>query len=187
MKPLLLAPEILVGLIVNMVVIGALLPKQRAAAFNAIFRTSVSLISRPQDWRTDLNHYKLYRRRWRHKMSETDSRGQTITYEVVESQSQTLFRRAIAHKNLPFGGTWTWSIEPHDGGGCSVQILGDGDIHNPVFRVVSRVINGLYRHYRQVPRDARQRGEAAKCGCAFFDVRGESAATKRACRCTSLI
>jgi hypothetical protein len=47
MKPLLLAPAILVGLIVNMVVNGALLPKQRAAAFNAIFRTSVSLISRP--------------------------------------------------------------------------------------------------------------------------------------------
>ena len=191
MKPFLLALAILVVLIVAIVVIGALLPKhhvaQRTAAFNATSEQVFRLISGPQDWRTDLSEYKFYDDAGRHMISETDKRGQRITYEVVESQSPTSFRRAIADKNLPFGGTWTWSIEPHDGGGCSVQILGDGDIHNPVFRVVSRVINGLYRHYRQVPRDARQRGEAAKCGCAFFDVRGESAATKRACRCTSLI
>jgi hypothetical protein len=148
MKPFLLALAILVVLIVAIVVIGALLPKhhvaQRTAAFNATSEQVFRLISGPQDWRTDLSEYKFYDDAGRHMISETDKRGQRITYEVVESQSPTSFRRAIADKNLPFGGTWTWSIEAHHGG-CAVKIEEDGDVYNPVFRFVSRLLMGHTR------------------------------------------
>src|SRR5438270_13633600 len=104
MRPFLLALAILVVLIATVVVIGALLPKhhnaQRTAAFNATPEQVFLLISGPQDWRTDLREYKRYDNAGRQIIEETDKRGQTITYEVVESRSPTLFRRALANKNL---------------------------------------------------------------------------------------
>ena len=47
----------------------------------------------------------------------------------------------IADEDLPFGGTWTYRLEP-DGGGTRVTITEDGEVYNPVFRFVSRFVMG---------------------------------------------
>jgi hypothetical protein len=148
MKFFLLALGLLFLLIAAIVVIGALLPKhhivQRSALVNATPEQVFRLISGPQQWRTDLNQYKFYDEAGHHMLKETDKHGQTITYEVVESQPPTLLRRTIADKNLPFGGSWTWDIQPQSAG-CSVNITEEGDVYNPVFRFVSRFVIGHTR------------------------------------------
>jgi hypothetical protein len=145
MKLLLFALGLIILLVAVVVFIGALLPKhhivQRTRFFDATPDQVFRLISGPQEWRTDLKDYKLYDEFGRHMARETDKHGQTITYEVIESRSPTLLKRTIADKNLPFGGSWAWSIQPKDAGSL-MSITEDGEVYNPVFRFVSQFIIG---------------------------------------------
>ena len=47
----------------------------------------------------------------------------------------------IVDDDLPFGGTWTYRLAAA-GEGTEVTITEDGEIYNPVFRVVSRFFIG---------------------------------------------
>src|SRR5579872_4608557 len=139
---------VLVISIVAMVLIGAILPKHHVATRTAEFAVPpdriFALIAGPQDWRTDLKEYKFFDEGGRHFERETDSHGQRITYEITQSQPPVFLKRTIADKNLPFGGSWTWNIQPTSEG-CSVTITEDGEVYNPVFRFVSTVLIGHTR------------------------------------------
>jgi hypothetical protein len=47
----------------------------------------------------------------------------------------------IADKDLPYGGQWTYELEPQ-GLQTALRITEDGEIYNPVFRFVSRFVMG---------------------------------------------
>jgi len=164
MRILLIVLGGLVCVIVAIVVVGALLPKSHSASRTAIIKTTpeqvFALISGPQDWRTDLKEYKFFDENGRHMQREIDKHGQTITYEIVQSQPPTLRKTTIADKNLPFGGSWTWNIQPQSDE-CAVTITEDGEVYNPVFRFVSRFILG---HTRTIDNYLAMLAEAAKRG-----------------------
>ena len=42
---------------------------------------------------------------------------------------------------LPYGGTWTFSLEPGDSA-CVLTLTEDGEVYNVIFRFVSRFIMG---------------------------------------------
>jgi len=161
-KILFIVLGVIVFAIVAVVVVGALLPKSHMASRTAIIRATpeqvFALISGPQDWRADLKEYKFFDESGRHMQRETDKHGQTITYEIVQSQPPTLRKNTIADKNLPFGGSWTWNIKPQSDG-CAVTITEDGEVYNPVFRFVSRFIMG---HTRTIDNYLAMLGNAAK-------------------------
>jgi len=148
MKILLIILCGLVCVIIAVVIVGALLPKTHMASRTTIIKATpeqvFALISGPQDWRTDLKEYKFFDEDGRHMQRETGKHGQTITYEIVQSQPPMLRKTTIADKNLPFGGSWTWSIQQQSDG-CAVTITEDGEVYNPVFRFVSRFILGYTR------------------------------------------
>ena len=148
MKFLLIAVAILVISIIAIVAIGAMLPQRhtatRTAALNATPEQVFALISGSQDWRTDLKSYSFFEENGRRMVREIDKHGQTINYEIVQSQPPTLLKRTIADKQLPFGGSWTWSIQPRSEG-CSLTITEDGEVYNPVFRFVSKFLMGHTR------------------------------------------
>jgi hypothetical protein len=148
MKLLLILLGVVVATITLIVVVGALLPKRHVAARTVKLRATPAdvfrLISGPQDWRTDLREYKFFDQENHHMVRETDTHGQTMTYEIVESRPPTLVKRTIADKSLPFGGSWTWNIQPA-GQGSSVTITEDGEVYNPIFRFVSRFVMGHTR------------------------------------------
>ncbi|HWY67824.1 MAG TPA: SRPBCC family protein [Terriglobales bacterium] len=148
MKILFIVLGVIIFAIAAVVVVGALLPKSHTASRTAIIKATpeqvFALISGPQDWRTDLKEYKFFDESGRHMQRDTDKHGQTITYEIVQSQPPTLRKTTIADKNLPFGGSWTWNIQP-ESDGCAVTITEDGEVYNPVFRFVSRFIMGHTR------------------------------------------
>jgi len=145
MKMALILLGVVVGVIALIVVIGALLPTKHVAVRTVTLRAAPDnvfrLISGPQDWRTDLKECKFFDQDGHHMIRETDKPGQTITYEVVQSQAPTLWKRTIADKSLPFGGSWTWNIHPASEG-SSVTIIEDGEVYNPIFRFVSRFVIG---------------------------------------------
>ena len=148
MKIALIVLVALVASVILIVAIGAMLPKQHTASRTVELRATAeqvfALISGQQEWRTDLKEYKFFDEGNRHMVRETDKQGQTITYEIVQSQPPSLLKRTIADKNLPFGGSWTWKIQPQ-GKSSTVTITEDGEVYNPVFRFVSKFIMGHTR------------------------------------------
>jgi len=146
MKWLLIIAVSLAGLLIVVVVIGALLPRKhhvsRTISLHQPAETVWSLISGPPTWRADVQNYQELppsegRRTWR----ETDKHGQTITYEVVESAPPRRLVTRIADPKLPFGGIWTYEIVPGDRA-CTLTITEDGEVYNPLFRFVSRFVIG---------------------------------------------
>jgi hypothetical protein len=49
----------------------------------------------------------------------------------------------IADERLPFGGTWTWELEPNDGG-TRLSITADGFVRPALFRVMARFVFGYH-------------------------------------------
>jgi Polyketide cyclase / dehydrase and lipid transport len=146
MKWLLIIVLLLAGILVLIIVIGALLPQKHRVARTITLQQPVevvwNLISGPPNWRPDVRGYEELpqhegRRIWR----ETDKHGQTITFEAIESFPPRRLVTRIADPNLPFGGTWTYDLVPRESS-CLLTITEDGEVYNPLFRFISRFIMG---------------------------------------------
>ncbi|MFI9329206.1 SRPBCC domain-containing protein [Kitasatospora sp. NPDC052868] len=74
--------------------------------------------------------------RWR----EYDRHGHT-TYEVVESEAPHRLVTGIADQDLPYGGTWTYTLTPA-GQGCTLTVTERGEVYRPVYRAVSHYVLG---------------------------------------------
>jgi uncharacterized protein YndB with AHSA1/START domain len=146
MKWILIIALIIAVPLILVVVTGAMLPKNHTVSLTTTLRqppeTVWSLISGPPTWRPDVRSYEELAPRNGHRMwRETDKRGQSITYEAIESASPRRLVTRIADPKLPFGGTWTYEITP-TAEGCSLTITENGEVYNPVFRFVSRFMMG---------------------------------------------
>lgn len=146
MKVLLIVVGCIVLLVVCVIVIGLLLPKShtasRAAAYHATPERLFALIAGPQDWRPDVLRYEVVPDpAGRELVRETVRDNETITYEILNRKPQESISRRIATQNLPYSGTWTYTLQPV-GATTIVRITENGDVYNPIFRFVSRVIIG---------------------------------------------
>ncbi len=74
---------------------------------------------------------------------QTDAEDQTLPLEVVESVSQRLLVMQIADERLPFTGRWMYEVEPA-GAGSRVVIVEEGEIFNPIFRLLARYFMGYH-------------------------------------------
>lgn len=149
MKYFLVAIAILVGIILLVVVIGALLPEKHTATAEASFRQSPSAV-----WQAITDYTKFPE--WRGTVSrvqplapvngnpswiEFDSHNSAIPYEIIESTPPQRLVTRIADPKLPFGGTWTFEITPI-GAGSTLRITENGQVHNVIFRFMSRFVFG---------------------------------------------
>jgi hypothetical protein len=75
--------------------------------------------------------------RWR----EFDRHG-NIAYEITEADPPKRLITRITDTGLPFGGTWTWTLEPQADGTTSVSVTENGQVYNILFRVISRFVIG---------------------------------------------
>jgi len=146
MKIVLAVSGCILLLIMCVVVIGLRLPKahtvSRAAAYKTTPDTLFALIAGPQNWRPDIIRYEVVPdSTGRELTQETTRSGETVTYELLDRKPPESIKRRIASPNLPYAGTWSYSLQPH-AGGAIVRITEDGEVYNPVFRFVSRFIVG---------------------------------------------
>lgn len=146
MKWLLAVLIILVLPILIVVIVGAVLPKAhtatRSLALNQSPDAVYALISGTPTWRSNIRSYEPVgkidgNQSWR----EVDQHHHAITYEEVEATPPTRRVTRIADKNLPFGGTWAYEIQP-SANGCTLRITENGEVYNVVFRFISRYFMG---------------------------------------------
>lgn len=150
MKWLLIAAPILVGLAAAIATVGLgglLLPVKhtasRAARFAAPPQTIWAIMTdfpNHPSWRPglktiardpDISGHQVWR--------ETDKHGNSIPMEMVTLDPPRRLVSRIADPKLPFGGTWAIDLTP-SGEGTQVRITEDGEVYNPAFRYVSRII-----------------------------------------------
>jgi hypothetical protein len=161
MRIVLIAAAGIVLLILVVLVTGSLLPKRHVASRSASYRATpehlFSLIAGPQNWRPDVLRYEAVPdANGRELMRETTRGGEIITYELLDRVPARSLKRRIATENLPYSGTWTYSLQPN-GEGTVVRITEDGQVYNPVFRFMSRFVLG---HTRAMDSYLRALGKA---------------------------
>src|SRR5580692_6321432 len=90
MKIALLCIAAIIVLIAGVALIGAMLPQRHVASRSALFHASperlFALISGAQDWRPDVRSCELLTQDGRSYQREISQRGETILYEIVQSQ-----------------------------------------------------------------------------------------------------
>ena len=152
MKWLLIIVAVVVALVMIVYVIGALMPVKHSASRAARFKQKPETIfAAITDWRafpTWRPELKDVRERQggegRASWVEVSREGE-IAMEVVESDAprRLVGRIADPERKLPFGGTWTYVIEPApDGADCTLTITEDGEVYPPPFRFMSRYVFG---------------------------------------------
>jgi hypothetical protein len=139
----------LIGVVAVVVMVGTMLPVKHVASRRARYHQHPELvwaaIDGRQDWRPGFGSYEaLPPRDGHHVWREVDIHGQAITYERVEADPPRRLVTRIADTNLPFGGGWTYEIEPLPDG-AAVRITERGEVYNPIFRFVSRFVIGHTR------------------------------------------
>jgi len=65
----------------------------------------------------------------------------SILYVVDDAVPLQRLVTRIADPSLPFGGRWTFELTP-SGAGTVLRITEDGEVYNPVFRFMSKVVFG---------------------------------------------
>ena len=130
------------------VVIGYSLPQAHSASRNvtvamppdALYALLVD-VDRYQSWRPGVKSLQRHPDRegkpaWTEEMS-----GMKIPLHFERMERPSLLVSRIADPSLPFGGTWTYRIQPAPGG-SALTITEDGEVYNPFFRFMSRFVFG---------------------------------------------
>ena len=146
MKIFLIVLGVVVFSIAVVAAIGALLPKRHVIARSANFKASPEklyvLIAGDQSWRPDVKGCELIAgQEGRRFQRETSKHGETILYELTDEKPPAAIVRRIAAENLPYGGSWSFELQPVEGG-TRVRITEDGEVYNPIFRFVSKFVIG---------------------------------------------
>jgi hypothetical protein len=165
-------------LVVVVLVAGARAPRRHVARVSVVLRRQagevwavVSDLGAWASWNTSVKSVRRLADRDGHAVWAVESGGQVLPSEIVEAtppgqgQGGARLVTRIADDQLPFGGTWTWEIEPStDGSSTRVTITEDGFVKSVVFRGVGSLFLGYTR---------TQSAYLAALGARFGDPRPE--------------
>jgi uncharacterized protein YndB with AHSA1/START domain len=148
MKWIGIAAAVVAIFVVIVLLVGWLLPVRHRASRQATFHATpesvwemITNVEAFPSWRSDVKTVqRLPDREGRRVWVEAGSNGR-LTFAVERAEAPRLLITRIADPALPFGGTWTYEIVPA-ATGSTLTITEDGEIYNPLFRVMSRFVFG---------------------------------------------
>ena len=79
---------------------------------------------------------------------------------LERQEPPSLLVTRISDPKLPFGGSWTYRIEPAGTGESNLTITEDGEVYNIIFRFISRFVIGHYGTMDAFIRDLQSKGTA---------------------------
>lgn len=145
MKRLLIVLSIIVGVVAVVAIVGYLLPATHTVTVSRTFDAPppviwdmITDVEAMPEWRRNLEGVTVTSQpgeplAWR----ENWGRGDEIPFRVTEREEDRRLVVKIDSDDLPFGGSWTYDLEPLDGG-SRLTITEEGEIFDPFFRVASR-------------------------------------------------
>lgn len=131
-------------------IVGLMLPKGHRASRTITLAASPETVfaaitdfKRYPDWRSDVKKIEI-EGSGQGALVREENRTATIPYriEVLAPVSRLVMR--IADPKLPFGGTWTYELQAA-GNGTSLTLTEDGEVYNPIFRVLQKVFFSPYK------------------------------------------
>jgi uncharacterized protein YndB with AHSA1/START domain len=150
LKWLWMAVAILAAVLFALALLGSLLPSRHVA------RASLTLNQPPDSVWSVIRDFEAYPSWWTRlkamtripgRSNETwaqrDKYGDEILIEVVESQPARRLVTRIAAEDLPYSGTWTYELTASVDG-TTLTITEDGEIYNPIFRLMARFVFGYH-------------------------------------------
>lgn len=144
---------------------GALISREHTATRAADFARpasevwdAITNVAEGPNWRTGLTRVEMLdpapgdtRPRW----AEHSRHGKmTMMFDSQSPPSKVVTR--IADDSLPFGGTWTFQLEP-TATGCRLRITENGIIKPPPFRFIAKFFMGYASTMEQYLRDLGKR------------------------------
>ena len=134
----------LVALIAIAAVVGMMLPKAHEAWKAQSYRAKpeqvfavVSDFAKYPEWRMGVTRVDVTGGGTSPVVTEHGSNG-VIPYKIEVLQPPSKMVMRIADPDVSFGGTWTFEIKPEDSG-SELLITENGEIYNPLFRVMSKL------------------------------------------------
>ncbi len=150
--------------------IGMALPKGHRASRTVVFSTSpdrvfatISDFARFPEWRSDVKAVEILGDDGRGVRFREQGRNGTVHYRVESRQHGSKLVTRIDDPSLPFGGTWTLEVMPVPQG-TAFTITEDGEIYNPLFRVLSKFVFSPYATIDTYQADLRKRLERFRKG-----------------------
>jgi hypothetical protein len=157
---------VVVGLIVLVGVvalIGMLLPKghraSRAVVYSAtpdaVFAAISDFATFPQ-WRSDVTSVEILSNDAGLTRFREVGRNGAVIYKVEVREPASRLVTRIDDPSQPFGGSWTLLVRPV-AGGTELTITEEGEIYNPIFRVMSKLFFSPYTTIDTYQADLRKR------------------------------
>lgn len=134
-------------LVIAVVGVGIGLPRDHVASTSTVIDapidsvwTAITTVRDFPRWREGVSSVDVLAEgdgmRWREETSQGP-----MTFERVESVQPRHQVVRIADDDLPFGGAWTYELQP-DGARTRIRITEEGWVSNPIFRFMSRFVFG---------------------------------------------
>ncbi len=138
----------LAGAVGLMAVIGTRLPRSHVASRRATFTAPerrvfdvIAAVGDGASWRKDLKKVEVLP----DGAFVEHSRHGKIRMRVVEEAPPRRLVTRIDDPSLPFGGTWTFVVEPAPDGRTQLTITEHGEIGPALFRFMSRYVFGHHK------------------------------------------
>ena len=163
MKWLIVAGIVVVALVAIVFAVGMMLPVAHTATRTAQVAKPPeevwALIATPERfpvWRSGMKSASSPQTEGRWSGWREEGKFGPMAYAVVEADApRKLVARIEGERS--FGGTWTYLLEPAEGG-TRLTITEDGEVFNPLFRFMSRFVFGHHATIDQYLKDVQTAG-----------------------------
>jgi Polyketide cyclase / dehydrase and lipid transport len=153
----------LMAFAVALALVGMVLPKGHRASRTMVYQApparvfaTITDFSRFPEWRSEVKTVELLGDDGRGMRFREDGKHGAVTYRVERREPDSMLVTRIDDSSLPYGGTWTLEIKPTPDG-AALTITEDGEIYNPIFRVLSKVVFSPYATIDTYQADLRKR------------------------------
>jgi len=161
-KRILVGLAIVGGLVALMALAGWMLPVGHRASRSALIDApparvfdAVSHVDQYPSWRTGVTAVEILPDDGRgRRFREVGSNGPVI-FRIESLIAPSRFLTRIDDPDQPFGGTWTYEFAA-EGTGTRLTITEDGEVYNPIFRLLSRYVFSQTATLEQYLADAQR-------------------------------
>jgi len=146
--------------------VGSMLPKGHRASRTTTIGAAPAVVfgvitdfARAPEWRRDLKRVEIVADDGRGRIVREHGKQGIVPYRVEALDPPTRLVMRIADPKLPYGGSWTYELRAA-GAGTEITITENGEVFNPIFRVMQKLFFSPYASIDAYLEDLRKRVSA---------------------------